>query len=158
MRPARILSHPALLLLCRLVLGTVFVIAAVPKIAHPDSFATSVEAYELLPLAAVNIAAIIIPWIELICGLFLIAGVYLRPSSALLGVLLGVFIIAITVAVLRGLNINCGCFGESGGATVGWNKVLEDLALLIPALLIFRNAGGVGGRHNGDEAGPAGSP
>ncbi len=139
MRPAGVLSHPGLLLVCRLVLGTVFVIAAIPKIANPANFATAIEAYEMVPLAAVNAAALVIPWIELVCGLFLIGGVYLRPSSALLGILLAVFIIAITAAVLRGLNINCGCFGESGGSAVGWNKVLEDVALLVPAWLIFRS-------------------
>jgi len=152
-----VLSHPALLLACRLVLGIVFVVAAIPKIANAESFATAIEAYELLPLAVVNVAAIVIPWIELISGLFLISGVYLRPSSLLLGSLLSVFVVAISAAVLRGLNINCGCFGGGGGATVGWNKVLEDLALLVPAWLIFRNGAADRAREhgNGRESGPS---
>jgi len=142
MKTTGILSHPLLLIACRMLLGMVFVVAAIPKIANPDSFATAVEAYELMPVAAVNLAALFIPWIELICGLFLISGVYLRAGSAILGALLTLFIVAISVAILRGLNINCGCFGDSGGATVGWNKVLEDIGLLIPAWIIFRAGGG----------------
>lgn len=144
MNRERILSHPALLLACRLGLGAVFIVAALPKIAQPESFATSVEAYEMLPLAVVNLVAILIPWIELVCGLFLIGGAYVRPGSALLAFLLAVFVIAITIAVLRGLNINCGCFGEGSGSPVGWNKVIEDLALMIPAWLLFRRGGGDG--------------
>lgn len=143
------LSHPLLLLASRLVLGMVFVVAAIPKLANPGSFATAIEAYELVPYAAVNIIAITIPWVELICGIFLIGGVYLRPGACLLGILLSVFIVAITAAVFRGLNINCGCFGEAGGETVGWNKVIEDIALLIPALIVFTR-----GRRGTDAAGP----
>jgi putative oxidoreductase len=141
MSTSRALSHPILLLLCRLLLGTVFAVAAIPKISHPDSFATAIEAYEMLPLAVVNLAALVIPWIELICALFLIGGVFVRPGAALVGVLLGVFVIAISAAVLRDLNINCGCFGETGGATVGWNRVVEDLGLLIPVWLLVRRRG-----------------
>jgi len=152
----RVLSHPVALLACRLLLGTVFVIAAIPKIARPESFATAIEAYEMIPLAVVNIAAILFPWIELACGLFLIAGVYVRPGAALLGILLTVFIVAITTAVLRGLNINCGCFGESGGSAVGWNRVLEDIVLLVPAWILYSRGGG---RVTGTGAsGPPGDP
>jgi hypothetical protein len=58
--------------------------------------------------------------------------------------------VAISSAVLRGLNINCGCFGGDG-APVGWGKVLEDVALLVPAWLVFRQ----GGAPRGEAAGPS---
>lgn len=133
------LSNRYFLLAARFVLGMVFIAAAVPKIAGPEAFAVSIEAYELLPVFAVNAAAIVMPWIELICGLFLIAGVHTRPSAALLGALLAFFIVAISVAVLRGLNINCGCFGGADDSPVGWGKVLEDVVLLVPAWVILRS-------------------
>ncbi len=138
-----LLSNRYLLLAARLLLGMVFIVAAVPKVSNPASFAISIEAYEMLPLFAVNIAAIVIAWIELICGIFLVAGVQARPSAALAGILLALFSVAIAVAVLRGLNINCGCFGPTGGSPVGWGKVAEDVALLIPAWLIFRSEAGL---------------
>lgn len=140
--PPTLLSNRYLLLAARLVLGMVFIVAAVPKIAAPESFAVSIEAYELLPLFVVNAAAIVIPWVELSCGLFLVAGCYARASSALLGALLALFIVAISAAVLRGLNINCGCFAGADATPVGWGKVLEDIALLIPAWLVFRTGNG----------------
>ncbi len=134
-----LLSNRYLLLAARFILGMVFIVAAIPKVGGPESFAASIEAYELLPVFAVNAIAIAVPWIELICGLFLVAGVYTRSAAALLGTLLAVFIVAISAAVLRGLNIDCGCFGGTDGSPVGWGKVLEDVALLVPAWLILRS-------------------
>ena len=133
-----LLSNRYLLLASRLVLGLVFLVAAVPKVAQPDLFAASIEAYEILPVAVVNLVAIVIPWLELLCAIFLIGGSRVRPSAAVLGAMLGVFIVAISIAVLRGLDINCGCFGATGGSAVGWGKVLEDVALLVPAWLLVR--------------------
>jgi hypothetical protein len=138
------LSNGILLLASRFVLGMVFIVAAVPKIAQPEIFAASIEAYEILPVAAVNLAAIAVPWIELLCGVFLIGGARIRPSAALLGAMLLVFIVAIASAIIRGLNINCGCFGGAG-SPVGWGKVVEDVALLVPAWLLLRRGPAGGG-------------
>lgn len=139
-------SNRYLLLAARAVLGVVFIVAAVPKVSDAGAFALSIEAYELLPVPAVNAAAILLAWTELVCGLFLLAGVFRRASAAVLGVLLVVFIAAISAAILRGLNINCGCFGGGDPTQVGWGRVLEDLALLVPAWLVFRDRGGEEGR------------
>lgn len=133
-----ILEHRGLLLVSRFILGMVFVVAAVAKVSRPEAFASSIEAYEMTPVAVVNLLAIVLPWLELMCGLFLIGGVYVRPGAALLGGLLLLFIVAISVAILRGLNINCGCFGGTGGSPVGWNRVLEDVALLVPVWHLLR--------------------
>jgi putative oxidoreductase len=145
-----ILSNRYLLLASRFVLGMVFLVAAVPKIAQPEAFAVSIEAYEILPTAVVNIVAVVVPWVELLCAVFLIGGARVRPSAALLGAMLLVFIVAISIAVLRGLNINCGCYGGSVGTPVGWGKVLEDVALLVPAWLLLRAAPGRGVDAAGD--------
>ena len=133
-----LLEHPVLLLVSRFVLGMVFIVAAIGKISQPEAFASAIEAYEMTPVAVVNMIAIILPWLELMCGIFLVGGVYVRSGAALLGALLVLFIVAISAAILRGLNIDCGCFGGTGGETVGWNKVLEDVALLVPAWHLIR--------------------
>jgi putative oxidoreductase len=150
-----VLANRYLLLASRFVLGIVFLVAAVPKIAQPEAFAVSIEAYEILPVAVVNLIAIGVPWVELLCAVFLIGGARVRPSAALLGAMLLVFIVAISTAVLRGLNINCGCYGGTG-TPVGWGKVLEDIALLVPVWLLLRGGSGAGddGTANG-RAGPA---
>ncbi|TAK65432.1 MAG: DoxX family membrane protein [Bacteroidetes bacterium] len=133
----RILQHPAILWASRIVLGLIFIVASVDKIAIPEVFAANVAAYQLVPVSLVNVVALVIPWIELTCGLFLVAGVRLRASSAALSGLLLVFIGAITISIFRGLNIDCGCFGSSHATPVGWNKVIEDIGMLLLGLHLF---------------------
>jgi len=130
-------THPYLLLLVRCFLGVVFIVAAIDKIALPEAFAISIEAYKLLPIQAINVVALIVPWVELVCGLFLIADVMKRASAALLSALLIVFIVALISALLRELKIDCGCFGPSHATPVGWGKVMEDVGLLILAVYLY---------------------
>lgn len=153
----RILSNKYALLLSRVLLGTVFIVASIDKIASPAVFAVSVEAYRLLPLWPINILALVIPWLELICGLFLLAGVYLRGSSTVIAALLAVFIVGISSAILRRLTIDCGCFGAGVTSPVSWLRVAEDAGLFVLAvhLFVFSSPGEGGDGIPGDApAGP----
>ncbi|HMD13230.1 MAG TPA: MauE/DoxX family redox-associated membrane protein [Bacteroidota bacterium] len=136
------LANPYLVLVSRCILGFVFVFAAIDKIVAPDAFAESVYAYGLVPYPMINLFALIIPWIELICGIFLVAGVCLRSSSLLISILLLFFIVAIIIALGQNLNIDCGCFGKDHATPISWMKVLEDVFLLLLGLHIaFFDAG-----------------
>jgi hypothetical protein len=132
------LSNKYLLAVARLFLGSMFIVASIDKIAAPDAFAANIVAYKLIPYALVNIMALVIPWMELVCGIFLIGGVYTRGSSALISILLVVFIVAMAAALLRELKIDCGCFGKEHATPVSWMKVLEDVGLLILSLYSYR--------------------
>ena len=132
----KLIFHPLPLFLARWILGCVFIFAAIEKIAAPEVFALSVEAYKLIPVSAVNLFAIVIPWIELLCGIFLVAGTYMRESAVILSFLLVVFVFALLSAMIRGLNIDCGCFGQRYSSNVGWPKVLEDAGLLVLGIYI----------------------
>jgi len=126
-----ILSNKYLLLLSRVVLGLVFVIASVDKIAVPEVFALNIQAYQVLPLSLVNLTALVIPWVELLCGIFLISKIFIRSSSLLLSALLCLFIIMLATALTRGLTIDCGCFGASHTSPVSWSRIDEDIGLLL---------------------------
>lgn len=118
-----------LIVLClRVTVGGVFVIAAIPKIMNPVEFANSLNAYQILPQYALGITTWLLPWIECIFGLLLALGYVMRLSLMVIGLLLLVFLIAIVSAMMRGLNINCGCFGRN--EVVGWNVVFRDIGLL----------------------------
>lgn len=134
-----VLNNPYLSVVVRLVLGLIFIIASVDKIADAGSFAKSIQNYDIMPIAVINIVALVLPWLELICGLFLVFGVRLRASSALIAGMLVVFIVAIFIAAeIKGLDIGCGCFSQSGeGTKVGWNKIVENIGLLCLAAQIF---------------------
>jgi len=132
-----ILSNQYLLLISRLIIGLVFIVASIEKIAIPEMFAANIEAYEIIPLPLVNVAALLIPWIELLCGIFLISGFYLRSSSIIVSALLVAFIFLLSWAIFRGLHIDCGCFGVGGGGEVSWMRVLEDFLMLFLSVHIF---------------------
>lgn len=127
-----------LLLISRILLAFVFIFAGIEKIADPAGFSDSIDNYRLLPLFSVNIFAIILPWIEFIAGLFLLFGIKVRENSFIISVLLGIFIIAIFISLLRGLNIDCGCFGTVNGSKVGVYKIVEDLILLALGYLLIK--------------------
>lgn len=127
-RPWRLVDWVDLVL--RLVVGGVYVAAGAIKIPDPGKFAEAVANYRIVPHELVNLVAITLPPVEVLAGLLLIAGIWVRPSVGLINGLTVVFILAIGSAVVRGLDIECGCFGTVGGREVGLLAIAQDLLLL----------------------------
>lgn len=128
---------------CRLVLAVVFVAAALGKISDLQRFADQVAGYHLLPVTVVNLFAITLPWVELLAGLSLLVGTLARQAGLLLVVLNLVFLFAVTSAMMRGLDIECGCFTVSRAHDhVGWGIICRDiffLALCLPVIYAQSN-------------------
>ena len=124
----------------RVAIAGVFLYAAVPKIADPPGFAKSIFHYQALPDAAINLLAIFLPWLELWTAIALLAVPALRRGALfLLGGMLCVFVGAITSAMVRGLNIDCGCFSTTGqGMHAALPHLVLDLALLAAAVWLWR--------------------
>ena len=127
----------------RLVLGTVLLVAGATKIIDPQGSVAAVRAFALLPGALVTLAGWGLPFLELVLGVLLLAGVAVRPAALATAVLLAVFVAAVASVAARGLSIDCGCFGGGGpvppGQTAYAGEILRDLALLAAALwLVFR--------------------
>lgn len=134
---------------CRVGLGGLFVYSAWSKIEDPGLFADMVVRYDMLPMATVGIFALTLPMLELLTGLMLVFTKWLREAALLVTALLAMFLTALTVAVVRGLEIDCGCFGVSAGG--GRRELLlaigRDVALLAPAVwLLFRRNAWIGKR------------
>ena len=126
-------------LIFRLILGIIFIWASIDKIFNPQDFAKIVYNYRLLPDFAINIFGIVLPWTEFLCGLFLVAGFRTRRSALIISILLLVFIIAISIAIIRGLDISCGCFttDPAESSKIGYTLLWRDsLMLLIGIYLI----------------------
>ncbi len=121
-------------LLARLILGVVFLIASVDKILNPLEFANQIENYGILFDSSINLMALVLPWLELVIGVFLVLGIRLKTSAVLSGILLIIFIAALLIATLKGINADCGC---GTGGKIGWEKIIEDIALLICSIYIF---------------------
>ncbi|CCG02582.1 MauE/DoxX family redox-associated membrane protein [Blastococcus saxobsidens] len=126
----------------RVLLGGVFIVAGALKIPDPAAAVRAVRAYQALPEALVEPVAFGLPVLEIAVGLALLAGVFVRTAALASGVLLVVFIAGIAAAWARGLQIDCGCFGDGGqvaaGETEYGSEIVRDLALLLLALALVR--------------------
>lgn len=131
----KIFSNQYFLLIARIILAFVFIYAGAEKISDPKGFSQAIYNYRLFPLETINFFAITLPWLELICGILLLFGISVKENSAIIASLLFVFIVAIFISILRGLSIDCGCFGK--GNQVGWRKIGENTILLIFSLALY---------------------
>lgn len=129
-------------LAARAAVGGVFVYAGVTKALAPaEEFAYAIESYRVLNAQFSLYAAYVTPWIELWAGLLLIAGVFTRWTSLFAGAMLVFFELLLGQAWLRKLPItSCGCFGTSGGNSIG-GEFLQNLLFLALAVLAFRYGG-----------------
>jgi putative oxidoreductase len=129
------------IMLLRLLLGGLFIYAGVGKIWNPSNFSAAIDNYRMLPYALVPIMAAVLPWVEVLCGLLLIFNRWLLGAGLIMIVLNAMFLIAIGAAMVRGLDIDCGCFSAAGSASrVGAARLLEDVLFLVAAVIIFRHA------------------
>jgi uncharacterized membrane protein YphA (DoxX/SURF4 family) len=113
-----------------------FIYASLHKIQGPANFADTIASFEVLPHWSVNSVAVILPWIELWGGVCLLVGIFVRSNALLLGMLLIAFSMATLLNVLRGSNIDCGCFFEDVGHPItGWT-VARDIAWLAMAVTV----------------------
>src|SRR5512135_1360617 len=98
----------------RVALGLVFVYAGILKIIDPVAFAGSVAAYKILPYGLNYLVAAILPWVEVICGALLVAGYRVRAAACIIIAMNLVFMVALASTIVRGLDIDCGCFRRGG--------------------------------------------
>lgn len=125
------LTHPWLTVRVQIALGAIFLVAALPKIADPPSFAHMIYNYRILPGGLINISALTMPWVELLAGLALILGVWVRPARWIITLLLVTFMIAITINLGRGNAIDCGCFDLSAADRTYEERIRDMWIVLI---------------------------
>lgn len=143
-----LLRSPRLHLLLRLLLGAFFVYASLDKIWSPAAFAKIVYQWQVVGPVPSNLVAVTLPWVELLAGLLLIAGVSRRESALVIALMLVVFIVAAGSVMARGIDVeNCGCVSVAKAETpsawppawtkgVGWFLVTRNLVLLSVALVL----------------------
>jgi putative oxidoreductase len=129
-------KNRAVLLVFRLVLGGLFVYAGLVKVLHPLDFAQDIRNYRLVGQSLSFLAAIVLPWLEILAGAFLIAGVWKRGAALVLSALLALFIVLTVVTMIRGLDVDCGCFGAVSRKS-GWSVIVEDLVMLCLGLCVL---------------------
>lgn len=142
----------------RWILSGLLVWAALSKIANLEEFYISIAAYQLpLPGPLLRLTAMILPWLELLCGLLLLGRIWTRAALLWALAMFGIFVVATGQAWARGLEISCGCFNLSAfglDAASGKSVVkfvesvgfafVRALLLFLGAVYLFRSAHSVG--------------
>jgi uncharacterized membrane protein YphA (DoxX/SURF4 family) len=133
-----ILNNAILILLIRVFIGGLLVVASLDKIIAPDAFVVSILNYKVIATPLAILTATFLPWLELVCGLGLILGLYSRASLMIILTLLVVFTVLVSSAFLRGLDISCGCFSQDPNVSkIGFQKILENCGLIILGIYLF---------------------
>jgi uncharacterized membrane protein YphA (DoxX/SURF4 family) len=125
----------------RFALAAVFAAASLAKIGNTEAMVRAVRAYQILPEGAVRPVAYALPYLELALALLLLLGVATRLVAGIAAVFLILFIGAVSSAGIRGLKIDCGCFGGGGAVTQTHylQEIFRDVGFLVLAawLLLF---------------------
>jgi len=134
--------QPLILFAMRMIVGGVFLIAGALKLKDPEVFSISVQAYRLVPFGVAAALATYLPWLEVVAGGALLAGWRMAGAAASIALMSVVFMGAIGSAWVRGLDIACGCLGDTVGGAVSYPwHILWNLALLAMALMLVRGGG-----------------
>jgi len=124
--------------LVRLSLALVFVYAGAVKIQDVVAFAGHVAAYQILPYAMNYLVAATLPYVEFLTGVLLLLNVRVRPALVVIGGMTLIFMVALVSVLLRGLDIDCGCFDPAGGQDVSAGMaLLRDVGLMVLVVLTW---------------------
>jgi putative oxidoreductase len=123
--------------LIRVFCGFILVYASLDKLGNSSQFSESVGNYQILPSALIPLAAVVVPWFEFITGLCLTFGFRQKGASLIFCVLMAGYAVSIGSALLRGIDLNCGCFNMDWKETeTGWT-VLRDVLLFLLGTIVL---------------------
>jgi putative oxidoreductase len=124
--------------LVRIALGGLFIFAGATKAYDPGAFAIEIQRYNLIPWFPGALAAVYLPWLEILVGALLVVKRFERGALLLITCLLLVFTFALASATFRGLGIDCGCFGKAFAATGTIFPLVRNVLLLAVAGFLWR--------------------
>lgn len=132
------------LLIVRLVLGVTFIYMGTNKLVDPIAFMKAIRQYQMLPDVPgiyINLASVVLPWMEVFAGTALLLGVHIRGAALAIVIMLAVFSPAVYFRALEiqrempqsffDIKFDCGC---GSGVEVIWTKLLSNLGLFVLAL------------------------
>ncbi|MCP4720216.1 MAG: protein MauE [Desulfobacteraceae bacterium] len=126
-------------ILISIVLGLTFIVASYHKIIDPARFAKVIYGYAIFPDFAINVLAIIIPFIELVAGISLILRIHTKSALSIINMFLISFILVIAFNLLRGHEFECGCFsfGNDSQISSAVSLLIRDILLLIAGVSLW---------------------
>jgi len=125
-----------LALILRVFVGYYFIYASMSKIPYPAQFAELLAAYRIFPFPIVNILAVVVPWMELVTGLFIIIGLRNKASAIIIIFSYIAFNVVVGLNVIVDSPITCGCY-DTVGEPVSWMKVLKNTIWMLFTIQVF---------------------
>tara|TARA_B100000900_G_scaffold279029_1_gene238640 strand:+ start:1351 stop:1782 length:432 start_codon:yes stop_codon:yes gene_type:complete len=116
-----------------IIVGAVFLWSGIAKLLDPSAFLSAILTYEVFSYKVSVIASLGVPYLELCVGACLVFRVIIVGARLLAVVLLVLFIILLSQAAMRGLDVDCGCFGSSTKSSESgffW-PIARDVIMLI---------------------------
>jgi putative oxidoreductase len=132
----KILTSEYLSLVLRIYIGWIFIDASLSKIPDAVLFAENLANYRIIPYFGLNLVAIVLPWLELICGFYLIIGLRIKAAASMAGGFLFLFTLFVIITIFRGVNMNCGCF-DTGADAIGWEKVITNVTWMVMTIQVY---------------------
>lgn len=123
-------------LLLHFLFGGVFVYAGILKVADPMSFLDDVRSFDLLGDPWAAWVAMGLPWLEIFAGLAVMSGFLRSGGLVILNASLVLFLIVISIAWFRGIDIRCGCFGHTDATSSYRDLILRDVLLLLAGIVL----------------------
>lgn len=124
----------------RLFLTATFLVAGALKVQAPDRFLLDVEGFGLLPGWLAYATALVLPWVEILAALGLWWKRLARGAALLLTLSALSFIGVLVVAEVKGLDLNCGCFGDWLIFPSLWSHLLFNAGLVVASVVLLRPA------------------
>jgi uncharacterized membrane protein YphA (DoxX/SURF4 family) len=122
-------------LVARFALGGIFLLAGAAKLPRHDEFVHVVRRYEIGPPRLSELVARWLPLFEIVCGTLVLVGLATPLAAGAVAAALVVFSVAVTVNLLRGREIDCGCTGTSFAKKISWSLVARDVVLAAAAVV-----------------------
>jgi putative oxidoreductase len=129
------IRNKSVLFIFRILVGGLFIYAGVLKVADPIEFARNISNYRLVPHVIAFFTALVLPWIEILAGALLVSGVFRRTNALLIASMLVFFIVLVALTMVRGIDVDCGCFGTFS-RKADWSLILEDAVMLFMVLQV----------------------
>lgn len=134
----RVIDNDYLTLLFRVAVGVIFISFSYYKIMEPISFAKGIWFYHMVPGNLINLMAVYLPWVELLCGIALIVGFQYRGAVVLVNIMMIMFMVALSLAIYRGISIDCGCFKAAKVTeNSAMDALIRDAGIIVMSLLLY---------------------
>jgi putative oxidoreductase len=126
-------------LVLRILLGAVLFYAGFSKLNATWEFAGNIANFRLLPPQLNQVLALILPWMEIIAGVLLFFNLWVRAAGIVSTALFSAFFVAVVSALIRGLDIDCGCFGPHS-TKLGLVTLAMDVGGLVASVIVVLTA------------------